>query len=84
MTLTIEVTPEVKDKLQEKARSHGQALEEYLQDLLERDVEELSAAEQAEQDRQDVADIERIMVGTDPTQWRTLDELRAHIEAARG
>jgi predicted HicB family RNase H-like nuclease len=38
MTLNIEVTPETHVQLQEKAQQQGKTLDEYLRDLMEREV----------------------------------------------
>jgi predicted HicB family RNase H-like nuclease len=41
MTLNIEVTPETHVKLQEKAQRQGQTLDQYLHDLMKREVEQV-------------------------------------------
>lgn len=38
MTMTIDTTPEVETRLEQKARRHGQPLNDYVRDLLERDA----------------------------------------------
>jgi uncharacterized protein (DUF1778 family) len=69
MTLTLEIAPEIEAALSQAAQASGQSLSDYAAELLA----------QAAEDAQDIADADRIMAESDPSTWRTLDELRTAI-----
>ena len=69
MTLTFKITPEVAAALAEEAKRAGQSVQDYAADIFAEAIEDVL----------DVAEADRIIVNTDPAEWRSLDELRAAI-----
>ena len=72
MTLTLELPSEVEKLLCAVAKERGVSLEEIVAlypDASEETLEEL-------EDEVDVAEAERRMANSDPSQWKTLDDLR--------
>lgn len=81
MTLTLDVRPETEAALSREAQARGlslPALLDYAADLLAREAEE-----EAAQDKADAEEAAHILATSDPSQRRTLADLRAHIEAQR-
>ncbi len=76
--MTLEIAPELEARLEEKASARGLTKEEFAVHALRRltlTEEELEELE----DEEDAAEADHILATTDPSQWRTLDELRAAI-----
>lgn len=72
MTLTIELPPEVEKLLRLVARQRGVALEDVVAQRLHFSSEELEVLE----DELDNTEAERRMASSDPSQRKTLDDLR--------
>lgn len=73
MTLTLEITPEEEKALTQAAQQAGATLPDYARALLREALE----------DAADVAEAERILANSDPTQRRTLAELRSAVAEQR-
>lgn len=74
MTLTIELKPEIENLLRHVAKERGVSLEEVIADRLnlnfsEEEIEEL-------EDEVDIARAECILAESDPSERKTLDDLR--------
>lgn len=72
MKLTIELKPEVERLLCAVAKERGVSLEEVVANQLDLSPEALEELE----DELDVAEAERRMANSDPSQRKTLDDLR--------
>ena len=73
MTLSLDVAPELDMALRNEAEQRGQSATACALELL------AEALREADMDRRDLADAERIMAHSDPAKRRTLDELRAAV-----
>ena len=73
MTLTLKLTPEKQRALEELAEASGQSVADCAAQLLG------TALEDVEEDVDAVAEAERRLESSDPSQRRTLAELRAAI-----
>lgn len=82
MTLTIEIAPETQSWLQSEASRRFVTVEQIAGEMLE-EMKAALLADEAQQDREDLADARRIVAETTPDEWRTLDELRHEIRAAQ-
>ena len=69
MTLTLETTPEREVLLKREAARRGLSAAEFAQSLLDEMLEDL----------EDDARAAHILENTDPSEWRSLDELRRAV-----
>jgi len=70
MTLTIEVAPEVETQLATEAGQRGLSRDELIRQLLEQGLDDMT------QDEEDAATARHRLANSDPTQRRTLSDLR--------
>lgn len=76
--MTIEFTPEQEARFEQKAQERGLSKEEWVRRALHWLA--LTPEEREElEDEEDAAEAERRLAESDPTQWRTLDDLRRHL-----
>jgi hypothetical protein len=73
MTLTFTIKPEIATALEVEAKRAGQSVQEYAAELFAEAIEDVL----------DAAEADCIMANTDPSEWRSLDELRAAIYEKR-
>lgn len=69
ISMSIQIAPELETQLQSAAAREGVSLDEIAARALQEWLE----------DARDIAVAEERLATTDPSQWRTLDELRAAI-----
>lgn len=78
MTLTIEVAPETQSWLQSEASRRGTSAERIASEMLD-ELKATLLENQAQEDREDIADARRILAESKPNEWRTLDDLRHEL-----
>ena len=81
MSIVLNLSPEFEAKIAERAQEQGLSKEEFAARALFEKAALSEEEREAIEDARDIAVAEYRLATTDPTQWRTLDELR---EAIRG